>query len=600
MQGDLEERFGSRLELHKNQRAELEDILLPWARPFYETIAKTLFEVLRLIQPEHFEGGDKVNFYFLPGYHSHLIDKRIFYRCEPPELAGLPYRDFGVGLCGDSRTALDVLELYHDCSQIRWYYRATMPPYGESEFRPGSPYHWYINQQPRISDEPHHMVASFTFSTIESISEDREFPEHKVLNLAELKGNSKEWGTKVAEKLNSTPKLRDPGWEFPDRRDRASDSRFDPKRERDLRRVRCMLISLWMHSVFNSEEPDWWDDLIQEIDKHQLTGTRTAISEGREDNVACEWGDRSCGRPGFTTWTTICLHNLVAPPPVPWIGPRDHLGHMKETAAAVYKHNIGWATILCSAPLSISFISVARQWIRTVYGTLRNAEVSVLLRNRESLERAAQMVRALTHDTHKFMQESVDTVLREIEDSSLEVVAYRRFVLLALRAQTYFTNAAVNAIPDPMKQHRLRGEFVEFLLKDPKHLTGALYRVALDVQKYRTRTHRARVEVPEHLAIPLPDIPFDTYASCLLLVGEIVRNYCDHGPPNEVARLAVIHDNGRLEIILEGRGEAHSVGVNFALLHNVLETLRLGRAEFRKTGENCFWSIIIYLIDQEL
>jgi hypothetical protein len=610
MQQGIERNYPDQLELLYIGHDSLKPIIRPWVNKFYKTMTRTIFEILRLLQPEDFANGNKVNFYFLPGYHSHLINKRIFYQEESDGPSGKSYKSFGIGLYGG---ATGSLEEYHDCCHARWYHYATTPPRPQhditqsppqKDFLPPSPYHWFAYQQPRITaDDTHNLVASLTFSTVKSIAEDENFPEHKILNLVEKNESSLEWGTKVADMLNNMPHRSYPMWKFPDRGDRkhASDPDYDEQYEEKLRQIRCQLISLWMHSVFKSEPPDWWDQLNDELRKQQLTSMSDAIAQALDDKVACDWGDKHSKRKGFRTWTTVNLHPLIAPPPTPLFGQRDHAVRLYE-ASATSRQTIGWATMFCSVPLGIPFISVVRQWIRTVYSMLRSTEVTVLLRNREPHVRAAQMARHLSHDSHKFMDETVNTVLRQISDSDAAKTAYRTHIIHTLRALTTFMYMICNAVPHPDKVKAERSKLLASLNMESSRLVSIIYKVAADVQFYRTGTRHgpnATIAIPAQPSHDGQKIPDTTYAYCILLIGEMVRNYCNHGPAGKEAKLSATVEDGQLDIVLEGQAENRPVGENFAILDNLLETLKLGKAKVEEKDDTYRWRVSVKLSGEE-
>jgi hypothetical protein len=592
MQDEVEQNLPSRLELYDIEQEEIEAILEPWYRQLYEEMAETMLKVLRVLQPEHFEPERAVNFYFWPGYHSHLINRRVFYRPSPRIESALPSQDFGVGLCGDPIGLPENLEKYNDSCQARWYHRAALPPV-QKDFYPASPYHWFLNQQPGISKRPHDLVASVTCTTISSVGQADDFPEHRVLVLPEGHVSSRDWGLMLADGLNSLPLVQNPGLKFPDRIDRASVLGFDQNEEIRLRTVRCWLLSLWMHSAFRLDPPDWWDDLISELKKQQLTTVLDEVSRTRDDPVARDWGDASRRRPKFGTWTTIWLHPLVAPPPTPLLGPRESIDRETEISPA-YRRTIGWATILCSVPLGLPFISVVRQWIRSVYGMLRNAEVAGLLRNRESLNRAAQMARVLPHDLRRLIQESVGTMLVDIEDSSPDAIAYRRYVLMTLQAFSKLAYGISSVASDRTKAKNSRDEIKNALLSMGDRLVDGVHRVVTDIQHFEIPNNSARVEVSEPEGNQV--IPPESYAAYLLLVGEMVRNYCEHSPKGSAAKLSVTRSDDRLEITMEGKAGNRPTSETYALLDNVLDMLRLGKATVEKLeGDNYRWAVIVYL-----
>jgi hypothetical protein len=601
MQQVLERDYPDQLELLYIGQDNLKPIIRDWVNKFYGTMTRTIFDVLRLLQPENFTDGRTVNFYFLPGYHSYLISKRIFYQEGPGGPDGKTYKSFGVGLCGGAQGRP---EEYHDCSHARWYHYATTPPRPQRDFLPASPYHWFAYQQPRLSEgDRHDLVPSITFTTIESATEDEQFPEHKLLNLSGLANNTQEWGAKVAGMLNDMPYKQHPTWEFPDRGDREQvmDPDYDAQREEELRDIRRLLISLWMHSVFKSEPPDWWDVLNAELSRLNLTSMADAIEQALGDGVACDWGDKDSGRPGYRTWTTINLHPLIAPPPVPLFGPH-HRAVRSQEASATYRQTIGWATMFCSAPLGFPFISVVRQWIRTVYSMLRSTEVTVLLANRAPHARAAQMARSLSHESHRFMEETVNTVLRRISVSDPATAAYREHVIHTLRAMINFMFMICNAVPHPGKIATERDKLLKSLNDEGEHLVATIYRVADDVQRHRTGTRHgpnATVAIPPRPGTEKRATSNEAYAYCVLLVGEVVRNYCNHGPKGAMAKLTAVVKDSRLDVVLEGPVVRRAASENFAILDNLLETLKLGEAKVEEDDGAHRWRVTVRLSGEE-
>ena len=575
MQSVIGTELGERLELlHLTQDAG--SVLCPWTNSLYETMTRTMFDLLRIMQPDHFKDEQRVNFYFLPGYHSILTDRRIAFTESSAHAKSK--RRVGVGLCGDP--AHGDLQRYHDCSQARWnYYRVPQ----EKNFDPASPYYWFAYQQPRISDEPHDLVSSLTATTLTPEHDDA-FPEHLMLNLSDYP--SKDWGNKLAERLNRLT-LRDPQWTFPDRRDHTV---LDLEREHELRTLRCSLISLWLHSAFKSEEPTWLADTVNDFKTHGFAGIAAAIVEAQQDPIAVDWGDKSTGRPRFTTCTVLSLLPPVAEKPIPLIGPRT-----PDTPDLIgSSQSIGSAGILSSIPLRINFISVVRQWVRMVYGTFRSAEVAALLRSRASLERAAQSARMLSHDFHRFMEESLESVLEKLEDDSPDAIAYRRFVLLTLKVKSSL-GYGISVSVDPEKAHRLKVLLVAPLLLPEEELNLIVHRVISDIQQFNS--DRVRVVLDGVLSTSNEAVTVDAYVSVLLLVGEMVRNYCKHGHEGVVGRLSVTREKRMLKFQLEGYGSQPRPGSSFSLLNNFLEAIELGTTKTEIVDGNFRWSVIVYLPD---
>ena len=593
MHEEIKESFRGRLELLSQNEEELASVISPWINDLYQTMTGTMFRVLAIMQPDDFDPNG-VNLYFLPGYHSCLTRRRIFYQDHPSGSGRAMFQNLGVGLIGNPLTSPGEIVEYHDCCHARWYHYATTPPLPQRDFLPASPYHWFAYQQPRSSVNPHDLIASLTFSTVRQDRGLEQSPEHIGLYL-KSPGHSMDWGKQVAQVLNNMPYKGRPDWIFPDRDDRKSD-KYDRVRETGLREVRCLLISLWMHSVFEAQKPLWWGTLMDELLKHKLTSVRNSLLLAESDVVANDWGDQSLGRPQFNTWTTVSMHPLVAPPPVPVLGPREAALRAYE-ASNTYLQTIGWATMLSSVPLGLPFLSVVRPWIRMIYGMLRSAEVNVLLQDRLPLQRAAQSARILSHDMHKFMQEPIMTLIKKVDQNTTDAIDYRRYILLSLKTQSTFAYAVCNAAPYPHKVKELRDEILESITSVGENFEACLYKVANEVQHFRAGKHGARVETAD---VPEADliIPVDTYVTCHLFVGEIVRNHCRHGSEQEVASLSVSREPGGFEILLEANGYRQP-GQTFGLLDNALETLMLGSAEFEREHNKSRWIIKINIPVQE-
>jgi hypothetical protein len=586
--------YKGKLEQSYSDVEHLRRLVSPSINKLYETMARTIFEVLAIMQPEDFQHGD-VNLYLLPGYHSCLTDRRLFYS-KPIDTSAT--QNLGVGLSGNPLTSRRGIDMYHDCCQARWYTFATTPPQ-ERDFRPGSPYFWFAHQRPTCSDSPHDLIASFTFSTAAQNREPHECLEHKTVQL-DSRESSHKWGSQVADLLNSIRHKRYPEWVFPDRYDRRNDPRYDAARQTRLRQARCLLISLWMHSVFENERPKWWNMLLDELQRQQLTSVINSLLTADADPIASNWGDKGEGRPQFNTWTTVSMHQLAAPPPMPLVEQRDAV-NSNSLDSDTYLQTVGWATMLSSVPLGLPFLSVVRPWIRMVYGMLRSAEVHVLLKDRLPLHQAAQAVRFISHDMYKFTQESVTTVINAAERTDKKTVDYRRFVLQLLKAHGELAYAVCSAATDEAKVIALKHEILQSLSQlEDDHLITCLYQVATDVQSFR-KEKKGGTFSPTLAEARRTTIPFDTYVSCLLLVGEIIRNQCQHGK-GSVAELTIKKDDGNCLVIqLEVNGE-RKAGHSFYLLNNALKTLRLGSAKFNKAGssnDKSRWIITINMSEVE-
>lgn len=582
MQDDLEARFAGKLELLESQRGPLAAALEPWTCRLYKEMAETMFEVLKIMQPEDFAGAADVNFYFWPGYHSYLTNKRMF--CRSDERLFL-----GVGVCGNMRQTTT----YDDCHQARWYRFAVTPV--EESFPPASPYHYFELQRPTVTNQPHDLIASLTFSTDLALQSQIDFPEHQVVTLGHSGLGSIGWGEEVAAMLNGLPHLKKPGKKFPYRFDLEGTPNFDAKRDHDLRNLRLYLIALWLHSAFKTEEPGWWPKVVAELTAQDLNGLKTLMLNESQDPVAADWADERTNRPPFTTLTTICFHPLVAPSPRPIIGPME-LARTGGASTADHR-NIGWATVLCSAPMRVGFISLIRDWIDRVYGTIRNTEVSLVLKHREPLDRAAQMVQIFNHEMRTFMDEQLATILLELSNSTLAAVARREFVILALQNLIDFTYGLTHAAPDPNKVIAFRRKFIESLLSVKQSILKDVFcQVGLDVQTHHVGSSTAQV------TIPAPQQPVNvlslrrTYVSCMLLAGEMIRNYYEHAPSGAEATFAILIDNTIITLTLEGPTRGIPPSKTFGLLHNFLEGLGLGEAtcEGDEKAQRCTWTVRVH------
>jgi hypothetical protein len=231
---------------------------------------------------------------------------------------------------------------------------------------------------------------------------------------------------------------------------------------------------------------------------------------------------------------------------------------------------------------------------------LRSAEVTVLLKNREPHARAAQMVRLFSHDSYRFMEESVGTVLRYVGSCAKKRADYRKHIIQQLRVLNTFNYTVSNAIPHPEKLVEQRDAFLRALNVGEKRLIGCIYRAAADIQKHRGRglsgTH-AKVIIPQLRTISKLGASGATYVYCLLLVGELVRNYCRHGPRGQEAKLSAGIVDGKLSIELFGRVDQNRpAGENFAILDNLLGALKIGDAKIEELAEKqCRWRVTVQL-----
>src|SRR5262249_3129757 len=153
-------------------------------------------------------------------------------------------------------------------------------------------------------------------------------------------------------------------------------------------------------------------------------------------------------------------------------------------------------------------------------------------------------------------------------DCEEKAVNYRRFTLLLLRAQGDLAYAVCSAATDQVKVKQLRTKILASLQFVGDNLVQCLYQVATEVQKFRQWENGGQVFPIVESEL---EIPPDTYVSCLLLVGEIIRNQCQHGK-GQSANLKIRQDASGLRIELIAP-EASRAGDSYRLLGNALNTL---------------------------
>jgi hypothetical protein len=583
LQEDLWRHFGSLLASDDGVNTKkLMALLLPWSRRFYEIVGHTLFKVLAIMQPDDFARGP-VNFYLWPTYHSHLVKRRLHYQ---PNGDGEYIRrsTFGLGLCGNPA---EEVQAYHNCCQATWYERATTRASGD--LSPASPYHWCMQQQPRLAGGKHLMSVTFTTAQSGELG----FAEHQRRYVPPCPVDSRQWGHKLAELLNATERER-PTWTFPDRWDVRD---HDPAREVELRELRCMLLSLWMHSVFCAEKPAWWNDLMQEASRHSSGPLLGRLSDGLLDDVAMDWADASTGRPRFVTWNTLVIEPLVSPPPRVAAGPSKRVPERPE--AYDEGRNVGWAMFLCSVPLSQAFIMTARRWLRTMYAAMRNTEISALLKGRDTVVETGTSMGFLAHDFRGRLSHLANEIQVQAAETSRDAIWFRIFAMRTLQGMADLLCDTSLAARNPAKLAQLRKDFYQALALPAEQVRGFLILAAWDVIKSEGAQCGGRVQLPEcpsRTELLAHGTSITTYTYCLLLVSEMLRNYVRHSPADKVATWSVDVDAHRLLIRLEGPVDYRPyVSGTFDALHTFLATVCGGRAE-----NTCRDRLAVWLVEVPL
>jgi hypothetical protein len=362
----------------------------------YRIIGDTLFRLILLMQPADCEEQEQINFYFWPGYHSYVADKRIFVQEG--------HWNLGVGICGDSNA--EKLEHYRDCSQARWYHYL-INPRNKSEVTPGDVHQWLRLQRPRFSEGSHSFINSLTVTTkLIDPDEQKMYQGHKVRHLATDPQNTEVWGEQFSEFVNNLGSVEDKSWTFPDRRGATGN------RQAHLRDVRSKLTSVWIHAAFCDNKPKWLDDFIQELlSEEETLPVGRALQSALNDSVAVDWGDASRGRPRFNCWSNLSLHAWLAPSRAPMLEPTAPSGDSQQRTQA--SQTVGSAEFLSSVPLHPSYFAIVRQWVSSIYGMVRNAEISILFHNQQiGVHEAVLAGPYWAHELKKLIDQSSSTLLR--------------------------------------------------------------------------------------------------------------------------------------------------------------------------------------------
>jgi hypothetical protein len=521
-------------------------VLTKWASKYYEIVAHTLFEVLKLTQPEDFKGDRSVNFYYWPGYHS-VASGRIYAASESKGSEAA----WGIGLCGDPANP----DTYTDCHQAHWYQVVTAQ---DESFWPASPYDFVMEQQPLITEQPRVMLASITFST-QSVRGDTHYPGFLVRRLDSR--DFRTWGLALADVLNQTVR-RYSSWQFPDRRDRRATPRDD---EGALSTLRLMLLSRWMHSMMGDGDPEWFDDLLQEARRQRLDTLERRLIAARAEQHRPEWAISNTQRPAFTTWTTLVLDQIVTPE-LETARSSAERGRRPELVDPNEQfRDIGWATLLCSVPMRLPFKMLARRWLRTVHATMRQAENAALYNARQRSRDQRDYTAVSVHELGHYLDEGKEL---------LGTTGYPPFFAATVRAMVDCLNLV--RVPDRVTQG------FQSALKDPDALQRILARAVADVCEATPSSPSRRgatlqlVHMPDcepltvlsHLEMLRIKGARNMYAASMLLTGELVRNHLRHGE-GKATWYVVLRDK-TLEVTLE----ANRTKNNEILAEQLVGTLR--------------------------
>jgi len=558
----------------------------------YGVMADVLYRLIPLVQPEDLTDERKLNFYFWPGYHSYLANRRVFVKGEPHDW------NFGVGISGDFDSG--EVERYHDCSQARWYHYL-VPTRNQSTIIPGDVHKWLrLQQQVRFSIDPsfsetRKFVDSLTATTRDiDVLEQQIFKGHEALLLSEEHG-SLLWGEQYAKFINQYRLNRK--WTFPDHWGHSAEQ------ESRWRSLRCKMHSVWLHAAFCDGHPQWLDSFIQELlsDREtQLAGE--ALRQGLKDEIAVDWGDATRKRPKFTCWSYLSLHASLAP----LVSPLDSATHHDEDElqASQARQSLGSAEMVSSIPLRPRYFSIVRPWISEVYGLLRNTEISILLENHKLEARRADLAGPFwAHELMKLTDEGLSTVHRDLIGLKPKVVGNMKFVLHSIRMLSslayLFTGPIFTGAQGAMKQR--------------EEVLGPLRRLQRDGELIDALKHVAK-QTYDNLCLDGPHLVLDVqstpgwkpeqlqYAeqrSCFLLVSEMIRNYCDSEKDTGHATWKAVVSGNRITLTLTGTTNAqrNPASMRLARLNVFLRALEIGSAnvEWNRDHGMCEYKIEVDL-----
>lgn len=550
-------RLGSKL-----TEDEIVDELNRFSKDLYEVMARTLFRLIGMLQPEDCSPNRPVNLYFWPGYHCYLADKRIFIRD--------PDWNLGVGFVGIPPTDIqqaDTFVQYDDCSQARWY-QYLIKRRKDSAIAPIDIHRWLLKRT--AAKHVNSLADSLTVTTTQ-LPHTCE-TSGKYLYLSESSGTAG-WGEQLTAFVQ---KGVQPAAEFVD----AQGTKRTGNEAVFLRQAKAKLQSLWLHSAFCSSEPPWLQAFIKELASYEDTQpVSDSLLEGLEDNIASDWSDSRTGRPPFCSWINISLR--------PWLDPEEGSIFKDESATdrrpQLAKKTVGSAAFLSSIPLRPGYVAFVRSWVSEVYNTIRNVEMSILFHNKELGRREAMMAGPyFAHEIQKIVDEGLATAQRDFADDSEEAARARRFVLYSIRTLCNlaysFTNAMMSQDPEAMQ--KVRDDLVKPLqqLRVNRALLYNLTRIAEETYQ-SIKQQNGRINFPD-TGEPQITATAEQHGACFLLISEMLRNYCQSQPLDSVAEFRTRFHNDTLTIELEGptRAQRNAKSMTFTRLHGFLHTLGIGEA----------------------
>jgi|GEM_PF-2848557 len=562
----------------------------------YLVMANVLSRLVPLIQPEDFADERRLNFYFWPGYHSYLANKRVFVKGKEGNW------NFGVGLFSDFDRGK--IEQYHDCSQARWYHYL-VPSRNKSHIVPGDVHKWLrLQQQPRFSLDPsvfetQKFVNSLTATTgnIDTIDtvEQQMFKGNEAVFLKEGPEGSLIWGELYASFINQYRVVKN--WTFPDRwgHQSAQESRW--------RSLRCKMHSVWLHAAFRSDQPDWLEHFLRELlSDRETQPAGDALQQALNDKTAVDWGDGSRQRPNFTCWSYLSLHASLAPLVSP-LHPSPPQAE-EELQANLARQSLGSAELVSSIPLRPRYFSIVRPWISEVYGLLRNAEISILLENHKLEARRADLAGPFwAHELMKLTDEGLSTVQRDLGDPKLKAAGNTRFVLHSIRMLSslayLFTGPIFTGAQGAVRQREEVLGPLRRLHKEDRLIDALKYVAQQTYENLCADGPHVVFEVESSPGWKPETLRYPEQRSCFLLVSEMIRNYCESERDTDSATWKAVGSGSTITVTLTGttRAQRNPTSMTLARLNVFLRALEIGSAnvEWDKNQGMCQYKIEVDL-----
>ncbi len=554
----------------------------------YGVMADTLFRLIPLLQPES-RDESQIHLYFWPGYHSCLVGKRIFIRRQNWNL--------GVGI--SAKPTDKNLRHYCDSSQARLY-QYMVKPRNSSNVLPADVHQWLLRERSfRPTDDAKNLRIPINSLTVlgctrtKMSTNSEEFFESEVLDLGTC-GDSENWGKCFADFIKRIAVEIGDDEQFPKAAPPGPNSEW-------VTVARQKMHSIWLHSVFRNDKPEWLQSFIAELSDRDVTKpVARSIEFAMLDRVVKEWDD---GRPKFCSWTNMSLRPSLDPTKVYAYDTADDDSEKDHQLA---RKTVGSAEFLSSVPLGSTYFSFVRPWVSEIYSTVRNVEVAIWMHNRKLGEREPTFAGPyIAHEIRKLVDSGLYLTKMEVQETSDEAVRKREFLLYSIGALTRLAYAFTNAVLSMNKQ-ALQKEREKFLaplvkLRNEGRLEQSLSMVAMEIYESVRLAEGGQVLFPTWLAERWDSKTLDVpqQSSCFLLTVEMISNYCQNEESTSSAEWQTFLDDNTLVIRLDGptNAQRNPTSTSFARLDLFLHALGIGEANvfWRKFEKRCSYTVKVNL-----